>query len=85
MKTLIIVTNWNDQFRTLRCLNSLIKVNSNDFDILITDNFSKKKNLTKLINGIKKIKNRKFIFKKLKIFNYKKFNKNTQKIILYII
>ena len=42
MKTLIIVTNWNDQFRTLRCLNSLIKVNSNDFDILITDNFSKK-------------------------------------------
>ena len=59
------------------------KVNSNDFDILITDNFSKKKNLTELINGIKKIKNRKFIFKKFKIFNYKKLNKNTQKIILY--
>ena len=30
MKTLIIVTNWNDQFRTLRCIKSLLKINSND-------------------------------------------------------
>ena len=84
MKTLIIVTNWNDQFRTLRCIKSLLKINSNDFDILITDNFSKKKTLNKLINGIKKIKKKNFIFRIFKIFNYKKLNKNTQKIILLL-
>ena len=61
MKTLIIVTNWNDQFRTLRCIKSLLKINSNDFDILITDNFSKKKTLNKLINGIKKNKKKVYL------------------------
>lgn len=54
----MIITNWNDEYRTLRCINSLIKLKLNNFDILVTDNNSIKYNLNRLIKGIKKkIKN----------------------------
>ncbi len=83
MKTLIIITNWNDEYRTLRCINSLVKLKLNNFDILVTDNNSIKNNLNRLIKGIKKkIKNKKINFIKRKTFDYNKINSKAKKIIL---
>ena len=70
-KVLIITTNWNDNKRTLRCLSSLLKIKNTQYDILIIDNNSKKKNYKLLKRGVKKLK-RKFILNEIKNIDYKK-------------
>ena len=78
-KVLIITTNWNDNKRTLRCLSSLLKIKNTQYDILIIDKNSKKKNYKLLKRGVKKLK-RKFILNEIKNIDYKKkLKKNSKK------
>lgn len=54
VRTLIACLNWNDSYRTIRCLNSLLKVNSKNTSILLVDNNSNKQAFKKVLRFIKK-------------------------------
>ena len=55
-KLAVIILTWNDWKNTIQCIESLLKSNYKNFDIILVDNNSDIFNFEKKINWLKKKK-----------------------------
>ena len=54
----VVVLFWNDSDKTIVCLDSLFKQQKQKFDIILVDNNSDQKYSKKILDWLKKKKNR---------------------------
>jgi GT2 family glycosyltransferase len=72
---LISITNWNDFEKTARCVNSVINCYPRNYDVLVFDNFSNKRQYSLLLNFLDKItKKKKLNFHSYELFDYKRLD-----------
>lgn len=79
-KVSIIIINWNGKNDTIECLNSLFKIQYNNYDVILVDNASTDDSvieIKKYLNA--RLDSTETTFKKIKIMEYEYNNKQIQK------